>query len=185
MRWRPYLRASRGARGQDRAASMGETTRLSRIVGYAIVPALALLLASAAGFLRWQDATARSIDEARAESVRAATASTIAILSYSPDTVQKNLESARDRLAGKFRDSYSSLVRDVVIPGARKKKISAVANVPAAASMSVTVNHATVLVFVNQSIIVGDEAPTSTASNIEVTLDRVGGRWLISQFDPV
>ena len=40
------------------------------------------------------------------------------------------------------------------------------------------------LVFVNQTVIVGNDAPTVTASSVRVTLDKVGDRWLISKFDP-
>ena len=48
-----------------------------------------------------------------------------------------------------------------MIPGAKQKQISAVANVPAVASVSANPDHAVVLVFVNQTVIVGDGAPTS------------------------
>ena len=58
------------------------------------------------------------------------------------------------------------------------------ATVPAMASASANSNHAVVLVFVNQTV-VGQDAPTDTASSVRVTLDKVGGRWLISKFDPV
>ena len=159
--------------------------RWSRAIVFVVLPALALLLASAAGFLKWQDGSAREAGVARAESVRAATDSTIALLSYKPDTVEKDLDAARGRLTGTFLNAYTSLTHDVVIPGAKQKQISAIATVPAAASTSATENHAVVLLFVNQSVIIGQDAPTSTASSVRVTLDKVGGRWLISQFDPV
>jgi Mce-associated membrane protein len=32
---------------------------------------------------------------------------------------------------------------------------------------------------------VGSGAPTALASTVRVSLDKVNGRWLISQFDPV
>jgi Mce-associated membrane protein len=159
--------------------------RWSQAIVFAVLPALALLLASVAGFLKWQDGSAREAGVARAESVRAATDSTIALLSYKPDTVEKDLDAARSRLTGSFLNAYTSLTHDVVIPGAKQKQISAIATVPAAASTSATENHAVVLLFVNQSVIIGQDAPTSTASSVRVTLDKVGGRWLISQFDPV
>jgi Mce-associated membrane protein len=118
--------------------------------------------------------------------VRAATDGTIALLSYKPDTAQKDLEAAQGRLTGTFLNSYTSLTHDVVIPGAKEKQISAVATVPAAASTLATDNHAVVLLFVNQTVIVGKGgAPTDTASTVRVTLDEVDGRWLISGFDPV
>jgi len=73
----------------------------------------------------------------------------------------------------------------VVIPGAKQKHISAVAKVPAAASVSATPNHAVALLFVDQTVVVGPDQPTDTASSVRVTLDKIGGRWLISGFDPV
>ncbi|HZN82982.1 MAG TPA: hypothetical protein VFC01_25385, partial [Mycobacterium sp.] len=89
-----------------------------------------------------------------------------------------------DLLTGTFRDSYTSLTTDVVIPGSQQKKISATATVPAASSMSASEKHAVVLVFVDQTVIVGNDAPSGTASAVQVTLDKVDNRWLISGFDP-
>jgi Mce-associated membrane protein len=174
-----------GSDGDEEPTSPARQIRWLRAIAYVVLPVLALLLASAAGLLKWQDGSARDAGGARAESVRAATDSTIALLSYKPDTVEKDLDGARGRLTGTFLNAYTSLTHDVVIPGAKQKQISAVATVPAAAPTSATENHAVVLLFVNQTVIVGQDAPTSTASSVRVTLDKVGGRWLISQFDPV
>ena len=157
----------------------------SKVLAYGVLPALALLLAAAAGFLKWQDNSVRNAEIARIESVQAARDSTIALLSYKPDTVEQQLGAARDLLTGDFRDSYTSLTNDVVIPGAKQKGISAVATVPAAASVSADPNHAVVLVFVNQTVVVGTDTPTDTASSVRIGLDKVDGRWLISKFDPV
>jgi Mce-associated membrane protein len=168
------------------SAIMGRRwTRWSRAVAPGLLPGLALLLACAAGYLKWQDGSVGDSGTVGTESVRAATDGTIALLSYRPDTVQKDLDAARARLTGSFLDAYTKLTHDVVIPGAKQKQISAVATVPAAASKSATASHAVVLLFVNQTIIVGQDAPTSTASSLRVTLDKIDGRWLISQFDPV
>jgi Mce-associated membrane protein len=84
-----------------------------------------------------------------------------------------------------FRDQYTKLITDVVVPGAKQKHISAIATVPAAASISATANEAVVLVFIDQSIVIGTDAPTSTSSTVRVTLNKERGRWLITQFDPV
>jgi len=157
----------------------------SRVLAFGVLPGLALLLAVGAGYLKWQDSSVRDAEVARVESIQAAKDGTIALLSYKPDTVEQQLGAARDLLTGDFRDSYTSLTHDVVIPGAKQKQISAVATVPAAASVSAGPNRAVVLVFVNQSAIVGTGAPTETASSVRVTLDKVGRRWLISRFDPV
>jgi Mce-associated membrane protein len=157
----------------------------ARVFAFGVLPALALLLALGAGYLKWMDNSVRNSETARDESVQAAKDSTIALLSYKPDTVEQQLGAARDLLTGDFRDSYTSLTHDVVIPGAKQKQISAVATVPAVASVSANPNHAVVLVFVNQTVIVGQDAPTDTASSVRVTLDKVGDHWLIAKFDPV
>lgn len=169
----------------DPPASDDGGSRLSRAILLWVLPLLVVLAAGAAGFTKFQDASARNAATARTESVRAATDSTIALLSYRHDTVQKDLEAAQSRLTGTFLDSYTKLTHDVVIPGAKQKDISAVATVPAAASTSATANHATVLLFVNQTVLIGKDAPTNTSSSVRVTLDKVDGRWLISGFDPV
>jgi Mce-associated membrane protein len=157
----------------------------ARVFAFGVLPAAALLLALGAGYLKWMDNSVRNNVIARDESIKAAKDSTIALLSYKPETVEQQLGAARDLLSGDFRDSYTSLTNDVVIPGAKQKQISAVATVPAAASVSANPRHAVVLVFVNQTVIVGQTAPTDTASSVRVTLDKVGDRWLISKFDPV
>jgi Mce-associated membrane protein len=156
-----------------------------RVFAFGVLPAVTLLLALGAGYLKWMDNSVRDSEIARDQSVQVAKDSTIALLSYKPDTVEQQLGAARDLLTGDFRDSYTSLTNDVVIPGAKQKQISAVATVPAMASVSADPRHAVVLVFVNQTVIVGQDAPTDTASSVRVTLDKIGDRWLISKFDPV
>ena len=156
-----------------------------RLLVFGVLPAVVLIATVGASFLKWKSSSMRDADTARIESVQAARDSTIAMLSYRPDTVDQQLGAARNLLTGSFSDSYDALVHDVVIPGAKQRQISAVATVPAVASVSASSNHAVTLVFVNQTVIVGNSAPTSTASTVRVTLDKVGNRWLISAFDPV
>jgi Mce-associated membrane protein len=151
----------------------------------AVLPALALILALGVGYLKWLDGTARESRAAAEQSVRAASDNTVAILSYKPETVDQDLKGAADRLAEPFRQQYTQLVKDVVAPGAKQQHISAVATVPAAASVSATGKHAVVLVFIDQTTTIGNDAPTQSTSSVRVNLDNVDGRWLVSQFDPV
>jgi Mce-associated membrane protein len=157
----------------------------SRVLAFGVLPALALGLAMAAGVLKFQESSSRTDEIARTESVQAAKDSTAVLLSYKPDSVDQQLGAAKELLTGNFRDSYTSLTNDVVIPGAKQKQISAGARVPAVASVSAEPSHAVVLAFVNQTVIVGTGAPTDTASSVRVTLDKIGDRWLISDFQPV
>ena len=154
-------------------------------VAFVVLPAVALLLAAGAGYLKWEYASRQDSQRAAVESVTAAADTTAAILSYKPDSVDKERSAARDRLTGSFLESYTTLVNDVVIPGAKQKKITAVAQVPAAASVSATPSHAVVLVFVNQATAIGNDPATNTASSVRVTLDKIGDRWLVSGFDPI
>jgi Mce-associated membrane protein len=175
----------------EEAAEEAEPTKIKRriswpqVVVYGLLPALALVLGGAAGFLKWQDSSARETQLARIESIAAAKDSTIALLSYKSDTVEKDLEGAKSRMTGAFKDSYTQLIADVVIPGAKRQHISATATVPAAASVSATPNHAVNLLFVNQTAVVDKSPPTDSVSCVRVTLDKIDGRWLISGFDPV
>lgn len=159
--------------------------RLSGAVAFWVLPVLAMLLASAAGYLKYYESSIGEHQVVQREVVQSATDGAVALLSYRPDTVETDLEAAKSRLTGDFLDAYTSLTRDVVIPGAKQKQISAKATVPAASLTSATENRAVVLLFVNQAVVVGQDPPTDTASSVRVTLDKVDGRWLIAQFDPV
>ena len=156
----------------------------SRVLAYGILPALALALAVGAGYLKWSAGAADDLARARTESVQAARDDTVALLTYHADTVDKDLAAARERLTGEFKDAYGELTRQVVVPGAKEKHISSVAKVNAAASVSVTENHAVALVYVDQTVTIGAGAPTDTQPVVRVTLDNVNGRWLVSRFEP-
>jgi Mce-associated membrane protein len=157
----------------------------SRVIAFGVLPCIVVMLAAAAGFLKWQDSSARAAVLAGIESVTAARQATVALLSYNADTAEQQLGRARDLLTGQFRDSYTSLINQVVIPGAREKHISAVATVPAVATVYAKPHHAVILLFINQTVTIGTGAPTDSTSSVRVTLDKVGDRWLISAFDPV
>ena len=167
----------------------------SRVLVYGLLPGLALVLALVAGFSKWQLDTSDygtvppvASEQSRSpalDSMNAAKDSTIKMLSYKPENVAAQLNAARDLLTGELREYYTTLINDVVIPGSQQKKISAEASVPAAAVVSADPTHAVVLVFVNQTVVVGEDAPTDTSSSVRVTLDKIDGRWLISEFEPV
>ncbi|ORW28797.1 hypothetical protein AWB91_01890 [Mycobacterium paraense] len=175
------------AQQQSEAPAAVEKRRIAwtRVLAVGVLPALALLLAVAAGYFRWVAGSADDLARARSESVRVAGEDTVALLSYKADSVEKDLGAARERLTGEFKDAYAELTRQVVVPGAKEKHISSVAKVNAAASVSATANHAVVVLFVDQTVTIGDGAPTDTQPVVRVTLDKVNGRWLVSRFDPV
>lgn len=171
------------------ADSDGDATRRHRawspVLAFAVLPGLALVLALVVGYLKWLDRPANDFALARAESVRVASEDAVALLSYRPESVERDLGAARERLTGDFKDAYAALTREVVIPGAKERRIAVRAKVTAAAAVSVNDSHAVVLAFMNQTVTIGDGAPTDTTPVLRVTLDKVNGQWLVSHFDPV
>lgn len=157
----------------------------TRITGYVVLPALVGTLAGGVGYLKWRYDESAEADAAAAQSVGVATEATVAMLSYRPDTAERDLNNARDRLTGSFRDDYTKLIDGMVIPGAKQKMVTVQAKVTDAAAVSATAYHAVVLVFVDQTTTIGADPPSDSASSVKVTLDKDRDRWLVSGFDPV
>lgn len=125
-------------------------------------------------------------EASRTAVVDAASAGTVALLSYAPDTLEGNLAEARSQLTGGFLDYYTSFTDDVVAPAVKDRGISAQASVVRAGVIELQPDAAKVLVFLNQTTSSQDRPePAMTASSVIVTLTKVDGTWMISAFDPV
>jgi len=131
-------------------------------------------------------ADSRIDDAAARRAAEAAATGTVALLSYTPDTVDADLTAARQHLTGDFLAYYSQFTQQVVAPAAKEKSVSTDAAVVRSAVAEITEDSAVVLVFINQTTTSADEPdPATTASSVRVTLTEVGGAWLISRFEPV
>lgn len=161
------------------------TIAWSRVLVFAVIPAVALLLAAGSAFLKWQIAWNAESDTARTESVQAAKDITVEMLSYEPDTVEAHLNEALNRLTGNFRDSYTALVNTRVVPVATTQRVTANADVPAIGVESASPDRVELVLFVNQLVAVGDQAPQKTTSTVRATMVREDGQWLMSEFEPV
>ena len=149
------------------------------------MPAVAAVLVIAGIWLSWDGSSRRDAQRNGEEAMAAARDSIVAILSYQPDSAEKTLNEARGRLTGQFLDDYTQLIQTVVVPGAKKDRISAVAKVPATSVVSAASDRAVVLAFVDQTLTEGAKTPTLTTSSVRVSMEKVDDRWLISGFDPV
>ncbi|MBC2639284.1 MULTISPECIES: twin-arginine translocation pathway signal [unclassified Rhodococcus (in: high G+C Gram-positive bacteria)] len=153
-----------------------------------ILGALSVITAVLAGVLYF---TLYRSDRRVDDSVRAAVTDTasqgaIALLSYRPDTVERDVGSARDRLTGEFLDYYTKFTTEVVIPAAKESQVATQATVAASGPVDVQADTARVLLFVNQTTTSAAKPdPATTATSIDVTLTKSGDNWLISGFDPV
>ena len=153
-----------------------------------LIAAVLLVSVLTAGSVYWWVARPdRLTDTAQQEQVlSAARAATEALLSYSPETVDKNVADAKAQLTGDFLQRYREFADTVVIPAAKQRGVKTEANVARAAVSQMRPDVARVLIFVNQ-VTTSKERPTPAlaTSSVLATLVRTGGRWLISEFNPI
>jgi Mce-associated membrane protein len=116
----------------------------------------------------------------------AASDGTVAVLSYSPDSLDRDFATAKSHLTGDFLSYYNQFTQQIVAPAAKQKATKTTATVIRAAVSELHPDSAVVLVFVNQSTTSSDRPePTLRASSVLVTVSKVSGAWLISLFDVV
>ncbi|OMB94918.1 hypothetical protein A5733_01530 [Mycobacterium sp. NS-7484] len=149
-----------------------------------VLAALALVLAVACGVLRWLIVTQHESATARTESVEAAKDITVQMLSYETETVDQQLTAARDRMTGEFLGTYTAMINEV-IPAAHAQQIAAVADVQRVGVVSAKPDRAEVVMYVDQSVQVGNKMPEKTLSIVRATMVKEGDQWLLSQYEPV
>jgi Mce-associated membrane protein len=158
------------------------------IVGIAV---LVVALAASAGVAAWlyfsQYRPDQQIDAAVSKTaLDAATNGTVALLSYAPDSLDKDFASAKSHLTGDFLSYYTQFTEQIVTPAAQQKAVKTTASVVRAAVSELQPNSAVVLVFVNQTTTSKENPDGAFAvSSVKVSLNKVDGTWLISSFDPV
>lgn len=156
----------------------------SRVSLPVVLAAIALVLALASGVLRWLIVSEDQSATARDEAVQAAKEITAQMLSYETETVDQQLSAARDRMTGDFLGTYTAMINEV-IPAAHAQQIAAVAEVLRAGTVSVKPGSVEMVLFVNQSVQVGNHMPQKTPSVARATLVKEGDRWLMSEYEPV
>ena len=174
------------------AAAGAAPARTPRKYTRILVPALlgVLLIASAAfasSIYFTQYRPDQQTDErVSAEVLRAASDGTVALLSYSPESLDKDFANAKSHLTGDFLDYYTKFTNDIVTPAAKQKNVKTSAQVARSAVSELEPASAEVLVFINQNTTSKENPDGSfTASSVKVGLTKLDGRWLISSFDPV
>ncbi len=116
----------------------------------------------------------------------AASDGTVALLSYSPESLDKDFAAAKSHLSGDFLSYYNQFTEQIVAPAAKQKSLKTNARVLGAAVQELHPNSAVVLVLVDQSTTSKDNPdPAMASSSVLVSLTRVNGAWLITKFDPV
>lgn len=155
----------------------------------AIVIAVALIASAgvAAGLYFGQYRQDRETNAAAANvALDSAKNGTVALLSYSPETLEKDFANAKSNLTGDFLSYYTQFTEQIVTPAAKEKQVKTSASVVRAAVTELHPDSAIVLLFINQ-VTTSKENPDGAfaASSVKVSMKKIDGRWLISAFDPV
>ena len=155
----------------------------------AIVLAVALL--ASAGVAAWvyferYRPDQQTNDAAATVVLDAAKTGTVALLSYSPESLDKDFANAKSHLTGDFLSYYTQFTEQIVTPAAKQKSVKTSAAVVRAGVSELNPDSAVVLVFINQTT-TSKENPDGAfaASAVKVGLKKINDAWLISAFDPV
>ena len=125
-------------------------------------------------------------EAAKATALKAAAEGTTSLLSYSPDTLDRDFATAKAHLTGDFLNYYTKFTTDIVTPAAKQKSVKSSAVIVQSAVSEMHPTSAVVLLFLNQTTTSKENPDGSfTASSVKVGLTKVGNDWLISSFDPV
>ena len=118
--------------------------------------------------------------------IQAASDGTVALLSYSPDSLDRDFSDAKAHLTGDFLSYYNHFTEQIVAPAAKQKGVTTRAVVVQSALSELNPDMAVVLLFINQTTTSTDRPePALTSSSVLVSLSKVNGAWLISKFDAV
>lgn len=118
--------------------------------------------------------------------IKAASDGAVALLSYSPATLDRDFANARSRLTEDYLAYYQRFADQIVGPSAQRGQVATAATVVKAAVSELHPNSAVVLVFVKQKTTSKEKPqPVVTSSSVRVTLTKVNGSWLIEKFESV
>ncbi len=164
-----------------------------RVAWWALVVTLAAATLGAAAVGAWQlQVKSRQVPPVadriadRQAATQAASTGTVKVLTYSPDTLDRDFAAAEACLTGDFLAYYKQFTDQIVRPAAEQKRVATNATVVRAGVQSLATQAASILVFVNQTTTSNDRpSPTTSSSSVLVELAKVNGAWLIAKLYPV
>jgi Mce-associated membrane protein len=150
---------------------------------------LAILLIAAtgitAGLFYFEYRPDRQTSSTAADDViRAASSGAVALLSYSPDSLSRDVDNAKSRLTVDFQAYFERFTERILAPTAQGAQVTTTARVVRAAVAELHPNSAVVLVFISQKTASKEKPePVKTSSAVRVALTKANGSWLIAKFD--
>ncbi|ALE74778.1 MULTISPECIES: hypothetical protein [unclassified Pseudonocardia] len=126
-------------------------------------------------------------DSARNEARAVAEEVVPRLLSYDHRSIADEIDERTQQVGGRFRDDYTSLVRDIVIPASDRDQLVTQTSTAAVGTTEVSSpGQVQLMMFLNQtSTRAGQDQPTLSGSRVRVTMEQDGDHWLVSALDPV
>lgn len=158
----------------------------ARTATLASLGALTVLLAGLAGVGLWQHREATATAAARADGLAAAEALVQELFTIDYRTLPADTARAEAATTGDFTGEYRALIDRSVAPNAPAQRLVTKATARDGSVVSATPDRVVALVFIGQvTTSTNLTAPRLDSSGVRVTLDKVGGRWLIAKLDRV
>lgn len=141
------------------------------------------LLVAGLGFLGWRQYEQYQVNAASEAALQAAKDYAVVLTTLDAKNIDDNYRKSLDGATGEFKDAYSqgaTQLRQVLIDN----KASGTGIVVAAAVKSATPDKVEVLMFVDQSITnAANPSPRIDRNRIDMTMEKVGDRWLASRVE--
>lgn len=146
-----------------------------------------VVVAFAAGWLAYLDQGNRRDVASHAAALVAAQDEVPRVLSYTAATIDQDMAQAQRVVTGPFKRELAGLVTSTIRPAATEQQITTSAVVTDAGLVrSVSDREVKVLLFVNQTTTSrAQPQPRQDGSRLQVTMTKVGERWLISAIEPL
>jgi Mce-associated membrane protein len=167
----------------ERAASVLQAGPLvTALIGVIVVATVAaLVLAGLLGYEKWE---AGQLAETRRGAQAAADPAARDILSYDHRHLEQDFAKGRTHLTGQFAKDYDQTTSKGVAELAKTYKAVVRAEVMSSSVVSATRDRVVLLMFVNQvTTSTRVEGPKLDQNRVRLTLEKVDGRWLVSELD--
>jgi Mce-associated membrane protein len=155
-----------------------------RLISLIVAVVAAVGLAGALFFVQYRP-NQQTDDVAAHAAIKAASDGAVALLSYSPETLDNDVAAGKSHLTGELLRYFTGFSQYFVAPAVRQQRVKASASVLRAAVADMHPNSAVVLLFVHQTTSSKDKPdPVLSTNSVRVTLTKVNGSWLIAKFEP-
>ena len=143
-----------------------------------------VLMAVAAGFVWFKVHQHDATESARRAALEASRDASRVLFSYDYRELDKDFAAGKAVTTGAFRNQYADTTAKVVTPVATQKKAVVKAEVVSAGVVRASESTVVTVVFVNQVTTSSLQAgPKVDLSRVRMTLQHVGGRWLVSKVE--